>query len=643
MPEDNATASGTTEVMLEAGKRQYLLAPRRGSSALAAGVRPMSAGAMRGVVTQIPGLDVVRTIRPRRALSPMSVTVDESTEVYVARIETDRAELIRQTAPPQLIVEEDAYLDYGGPLGLLRQPPRFGAISFGALAKPATIKFRVLGEGDKPLANVKVSLTGEAFPAEGQTDKKGEVALEMVTLPGRPPRSLFVTAPINHWDRYLTEPNVSDSAVNVIRLDSFKETVSGFPDEFRYGWGQKEMGLDRMPEGVNGKGVKVAIIDSGADNTHQLLRHIKKGADFTNDGDPKSWAKDIIGHGSHCAGVIAARSDEQTMLRGFVPEAEIHVLKVFPGGQFSSLLDALDYCIEQGIDVANMSLGSPQPSETVEQKLEEAVLAGVACIVAAGNSGGPVQYPALSPKALAVAAVGKLNEYRPNSWDSTSVQPTLVSADGIFAPAFSCFGPEIAVCAPGVAIISTVPGGFEPQSGTSMAAPHVTGLAALLIGHHPLFRSELSQRSQQRVAGLFNIIRSMCAPYQFGFGRTGSGLPRLHGLEAILQPVQGEQLTTPAAADGRAQQPQPVMTPLSAFGGAIGGVMPGGFAPLGAGGQFAPQAAMPGQGGMGATPTLYDPRLLAALYAQGLSPQSRMPYFADPRLAWLYSQGQWPR
>lgn len=640
MPEDNATASGTTEVMLEAGKRQYLLAPRRGSSALAAGVRPMSAGAMRGVVTQIPGLDVVRTIRPRRALSPMSVTADESTEVYVARIETDRAELIRQTAPPQLIVEEDAYLDYGGPLGLLRQPPRFGSISFGATVKPATYKFRVLGEGDKPLANVNVSLTGEAFPAEGQTDKKGEVTLEMLTLPGLAPRSLFVSAPLNHWDRYLTQPNVSDSAVNVIRLNSIKETVSGFPDQFRYGWGQKEMGLDRMPDGLNGKGVKVAIIDSGTDNTHPLLRHVKKGLDLTNEADPKSWAKDIIGHGSHCAGVIAARSDEQTMLRGFVPEAEIHVLKVFPGGQFSSLLDALDYCIEQEIDVANMSLGSPQASETVEQKLEEAVLAGVACIVAAGNSGGPVQYPALSPKALAVAAVGKLNEYQPDTWDSTSVQPTLVSADGIFSPAFTCFGPEIGVCAPGVAIISTVPGGFEAQSGTSMAAPHVTGLAALLIGHHPLFRSELSQRGQQRVAALFNIIRSMCGPYQFGFGRTGSGLPRLHGLEAILQPALGEQLRAPAA-DGQAQQPQPVVSPQSLLG--FGGTMPGGFAPLGAGGQFAPQAAMPGQGGIGATPTLYDPRLLAALYAQGLSPQSRMPYVADPRLAWLYSQGQWQR
>src|SRR5262249_62388357 len=138
------------------------------------------------------------------------------------------------------------------------------------------------------------------------------------------------------------------------------------------------------------------------------------------------------------------------------------------------------YCVDLDIDLVNLSLGSPQPSEAIEQKLEEAALHGVACIVAAGNSGGRVQFPASSRYTLAISAVGRLNEFPEASWDAATVLPNLVASDGIFSPTFSAFGPEVAVGGPGVAIVATGPGGFEAQPGSFPAAPPPTGHAPLL-------------------------------------------------------------------------------------------------------------------------------------------------------------------
>jgi subtilisin len=570
-------AAPTATRVLEQGKRQFIITSRRGSQALGAGLRPMSAGAVRGLVGQIPGLEVVRVLRPRGGVSALSVSADEATEVYVARIDPARAELIKQTIPPQLIMEEDATLDCGAPATLhCPAPSRLASWSFTGSLETRQMRFRVVGEGDRPLANVGVSLAGEGFPQEGRTDKRGDVTLPLMVLPGRRARSAFVSAPSNYWDQYLAEPELSDGDVNVVRLRAISETIAGFPEQFRYGWGQIQMGLHRIPETLTAKGVKIAIIDSGADNSHPLLRHIRLGLDLSNNADPQGWAQDVIGRGSHCAGIIAAKDDSRKMLRGFAPEAEIHILKIFPGGQFSSVIEALDYCLEREVDVVNLGVSSAQRSQAIEQKLEEAALHGLACIVGAGDSGGPVQYPASSPYALAVAAVGRLNEYADKTWDATTVVPSLVAADGIFWPNFSCYGPEVAVCAPGVAVISTVPGGFEPQSGTSIAAPHVTGLAALLLAHHAAFQGPLRARNQQRVVGLFNMIRLMCVPYGFGPARAGAGLPRLHGLEQVLQPSLHQNGGGVAASTGNIQaaatSAAPSVAPGPVFGQPIGGL-----------------------------------------------------------------------
>jgi subtilisin len=568
-----APSAGRT---LDHSKRQFIITPRRGTEALRAGLRPMSAGAVRAALGQLPGLEIVRVLRPRRPASALSLYPDEAAETYVARLDPDRAELAKQMAPPQLIIEEDMPLEYGSPAGLSRPAPtRLASWSNAAAVETRQIKFRVIGEGDKPLVNVGLSLAGEGFPQEGRTDRRGELTLPLLALPGRRARSLFVAAPSNYWDQYLAEPELADGETHVVRLRAIDETIAAFPDQFRYSWGQILMGLDRIPESFAGKGVKIAIVDSGADTAHPLLRHLRLGADFTTAGDHRGWAQDIVGQGSHCAGIIAAREESGKMLRGFAPEAEIHVLKVFPGGQFSSLLEALDYCLELEIDVVNLSLAAPVRSVAVEQKLEEAVLSGIAFVAAAGNAGGPVCYPASSPFAFGVGAVGRVNEYPNTSWDATTVVPSLVAQDGVFSPSFTSVGQEVAVCAPGVAIVSTVPGGFEALSGTSVAAPHVTGLAALLLAHHHVFQGPFRARSQHRVGALFNMIRALSVPYAFGPARAGAGLPRLHGLEHVLQPTPDAARSASSVGNGKGLAASPTAS-MSGSGTPYGQPIAGG-------------------------------------------------------------------
>jgi len=530
-------------------KLQYIIAPRHSGAGLGGtlgiagpagpgpNLQPMSASTFRATIGQL-GLDIVKTIRqPSRSVFGLmgGAGTSGATDTYVARVEPDRAALLAATAP-QLIVERDRRLEYGNRAELFGSGRRTGGrLVMAGLVQSTQIAIRVLGHGDQPLKGAVVQLTGDSVPTEAVTDANGNAVLNLVTMPGGGARTLYVITPGDHWDTYITNPELLPNVVNTVRAQSLRETITGFPGQFRAGWGQRDMGVDQLPRGIDGSGVRIAIIDSGCDNTHPLLQHVQNGFDFADGAPPGGgWNQDTVGHGTHCAGVITARPDGNLAMRGIAPGAEVTVIRVFPGGRFSSLIEAIDRCIDLGVDVVNLSLGGPQSNSAVEQRLVNAVTNGVAFIVAAGNSGDEVKYPASSPEVLCVSAMGKLNQYPDDTWDASTVEPTLVSDGGIFSPKFTCFGPEVAVSAPGVAIISSVPGGgFEAESGTSMAAPHVTGLAALLLAHHPVFQGPLRQRNVQRVANLYKALRSMCVPLAFVPGRAGAGLPRLN--QTVLQ------------------------------------------------------------------------------------------------------------
>ncbi|MFV0457658.1 MAG: S8 family serine peptidase [Actinomycetales bacterium] len=495
----------------------------------------------------IEQLERDRQVRVSRVLRPRSLALQSFGDPVVRDVVA--AEMPPETAAqlaehPQLIVEVDHPI-FPVPALLAPEPPAFVA-PFGV---DTTWHLVLRSRSGVPVVGATVYLYGSGVPAQGRTDATGSVRLTLTNETDASLTALYVNPAQGSWSLWLDRPELTSAAPNTVVLEDLSETFPAFPARQLLGWGQTCMGLDRLPAGYDGQGVRVGVIDSGAAAaTHPDLREVRHGIDVTvSPADPTTWTTDTIAHGSHCTGVIAG-ADGPYGIRGFAPAAEVHEARIFPGGRLSSLLDALDYCIDAQLDVVNMSLGTGGSSQIVLQKLAQAKAQGVACIVAAGNSAGPVQFPGVSPDVLTVAAIGKEGTFPESSYHARQRWTGGPGDQDYFSAQFSCHGPEVDVCAPGVAIVSSVPpDGFAAWDGTSMAAPHISGLAALILAHHPDFTSgPLALRTAARVDRLFEIIKRSATPLAFGADRAGSGLPSV--VSALLSSPDDQSLHTPSNA-----------------------------------------------------------------------------------------------
>lgn len=525
-----ASASGTGSNAEARGhpikqrKGQFVIAPRQRPGLQTMGLMPMQFSAVEQALRDSPDIEIIDRIGPTEGIRAMGSGFQQPASVLVARMEYERANALMLQSQGQLIVERDQPLELMDAQYAQPQMVNWNVPTTGYAFKA---EFLITGAG-KPLRDAEVYLFGSLLPATGISDANGKVTLTLIGETAASVKRLYVKPKMDYWSFYQEQPDISDSDLNVVGLRALAEwpALANFPQQQSLGWGQKAMRLDQLPQQYRGQGIRIAIIDSGVATTHDNLKKVTRGVDIINKArSTATWNVDTISHGSHCAGVIGG-ADIATGIRGFAPDAEIHACKLFPGGQVSQLIDALEYCIEKQIDVVNLSLGGAQASEALEQQIQRAKQAGIACIVAAGNSGGSVQYPASSPHVLAVSAIGRINEFPADSYHTQTLTPQ-VDSNGFFSAKFSCYGPEIAVCAPGVAIPSSVPdNNFAAWDGTSMAAPHVTGLAALVLAHHPDFQGVTTTRSAERVERLFQIIKMSCRPILIGDPRrTGFGLP----------------------------------------------------------------------------------------------------------------------
>jgi len=235
--------------------------------------------------------------------------------------------------------------------------------------------------------------------------------------------------------------------------------------EEKTNWGQSLLGVPKIWVQTKGKGVKVAILDTGVDTDHpDLEAAILTSKDFTGDG-----IEDVDGHGTHCAGMVGARINGAGFT-GIAPECDLLIGKVLDNtgrGTYQQIADGVDWAVAEGADIISMSLGGSESDDVLYRAIYRALAVGITVICAAGNEG------ALMPNNITVPAIyaGVI---------------TIAAHDRKGNPTgFTSRGGELDMMAPGENILSTyVDGGYARLSGTSMATPFVAGLAVLIISKH---------------------------------------------------------------------------------------------------------------------------------------------------------------
>lgn len=278
---------------------------------------------------------------------------------------------------------------------------------------------------------------------------------------------------------------------------------------------------------ASGRGVAVGVVDTGV-GRHAAL-HLAGGRNTTGESPRRS--SDWHGHGTHVAGVIAARANGWR--RGEAPAAALHAYRVFEEGAEAASSFAISTAIKQaavdGCDLINLSIGGGPADGAIRDAVDQAWAMGSVCVAAAGNDGrGQVDYPARYPRTVAVSAIGL-----EGSWPDGAAQAAHmgrqrgaeVGGKRVFFATFSNRGSKVALTSPGVGIVSTI---FNDRwgvmDGTSMATPVATGVLARRLAATPEVRD--LPRDAKRSEAIVALARAHAEDVGLPRDMQGDGLAR---------------------------------------------------------------------------------------------------------------------
>jgi subtilisin len=325
---------------------------------------------------------------------------------------------------------------------------------------------------------------------------------------------LYVHGALDHWTFVRRRVHVGRPLR--LALQPIDHTA---PDGLRFRYGTART--------TTGRGVRVGLVDTGIDADHPHLV-VTGGRNCVTGEDPTDHGSNGHEHGTHVAGIVAGRGHPPAGCRGVAPAAELMSYRVFGRGREEAtnfaIAKAIDTAVSDRCDVVNLSLGGGPADAVVRAAIEEAHEAGVIVVAAAGNDGrGPVAFPADLPDVVAVSALGRTGTHPPSAAGSAERRGPYGRDGADFIAAFSNVG-DIDVTAPGVAIVSTVPGGYLDLDGTSMACPAVTGTIARMLSGSRRLRSQ--PRGPERAATVLARLHRRARSLGFPSSLEGDGLAR---------------------------------------------------------------------------------------------------------------------
>jgi serine protease len=347
-----------------------------------------------------------------------------------------------------------------------------GAVAAGALAAVGVYVLPTGSAGWQPVTYGLTQPAEDLAPATVSVAKPARVVSTAIGTDGKPVVKVKQATDRAGAVKLIKDGQQADGAVGV-EIDSpvYALGVPTGSDPYRsQQWDLATMRVAEAWPKSTGAGVTVAVIDTGVDSQHpDLAANVVSGYDAV--ANRAGTVSDGNGHGTHVAGTIAAVTGNGVGVAGVAPDVKIMPVKVLSdngSGYMSDTAEGIIWAADHGAQVINMSLGGPSKTAAVSNAVAYARSKGVTVVAAAGNErqqGSPISYPGADAGVIAVAAT--------------------TSADVVAS--YSNAGSYVDVAAPGSGIISTYPTklgkAYASLNGTSMAAPHVAAVAALLKGY----------------------------------------------------------------------------------------------------------------------------------------------------------------
>jgi len=388
-----------------------------------------------------------------------------------------------------------------------------------AATGPPLVLHIVEAPSRRPLAGVSVAVFTDFeshLGAHGVTGANGEVSLELGSTSAVVDRVYVSAPPTGFWGAFRSRTQLGSG--DEIGLPPVDTTAN---DCLR-----RHYGTSRL---TDGDGVKVGVLDTGIDLSHPDLQ--VDGGRNTARGEPKTeFGDNGAGHGTHVAGIIGARGEAPTGLRGLAPGASLRSYRVFgqnrPTTTNYEVVKAMVFAVDDECDVLNLSLGGLPPDDVIRDAILDTSEHGTLVVAAAGNDDRQaVSRPASYAPTIAVSAFGCRGTFPPGAYEEGYVELDPPGTDpNDFMASFSNIGREVFMAAPGVGVVSTVPGsGYAPMSGTSMACPVVSGCAARLLAANPSLLS--MSRDTFRTRAITNLLSRNAVRLGFPFEYEGSGRP----------------------------------------------------------------------------------------------------------------------